>query len=189
MAFAGESLPDHRCGMRVLCCGKRRLRRLRRILPLAPLANGPRPAPKEPSFDLCARFAQVRAHALIVDGDDCRSAARRSHMLGRYIQGRGSACRSSTSRRKSRDPPSLSLRRPRILLLDSSKSDITGSLGPPGSGLLLLHVLLGRSSGFFMAGYTNTAPSQGPRTIRFKGIPRGNPNRELRRCANSANGE
>ena len=60
-------------------------------------------------------------------------------MLGRNIQGRDSACRSSTSRRKSRDPPSLSLRMPCILLLDSSKSDITGSLGPPGSGAATSH--------------------------------------------------
>jgi hypothetical protein len=57
---------------------------------------------------------------------------------GRNIQGRGSACRSSTSRRKSRDPPSLSLRMPCILLLDSSTSDITGSLGP-GSGAPASH--------------------------------------------------
>ena len=146
------------------------------------------PTPIGALFRYLRPFRASQSACLIVDGDDCRCCRTAiSHARQKYpgpwqcVQ----VFHFTTKKPRSTQPFPSHAVHSSVGLQHVGRNGLIGSwfrcscftfswFGRPAS---------------FVAGYTNTASSQGSRAIRFKGILRGNANRELRRCPNSANGE
>ena len=146
------------------------------------------PTPIGALFRYLRPFRASQSACLIVDGDDCRCCCTAiSHARQKYpgpwqcVQ----VFHFTTKKPRSTQPFPSHAVHSSVGLQHVGRNGLIGSwfrcscftfswFGRPAS---------------FVAGYTNTASSQGSRAIRFKGILRGNANRELRRCPNSANGE